>query len=212
MNMKQKLTYMLIGCLFTLAGFVLSSLFNTPTHVQAQDEKKAVFDKVVCRELEILDKKGTKRISLSVGEDTAYVTLHGEDGFINAMFYASKDDAGLTLGSNSSVHLTTSEFDSGLSLSKGANRIMLKTFDKHGSYVLVHAKSDIVGVFQSGLEIHAHANGAYVDIEERVKLESKNNIAQIGIFNKASKKVGAFTVDDNGNAIIRTFKGGWRTH
>lgn len=43
MNMKQKLTYMLIGCLFTLAGFVMSSLFNTPT--QAQNEKKAVFDK-----------------------------------------------------------------------------------------------------------------------------------------------------------------------
>ena len=35
MNMKQKLTYMLIG-FFTLAGYVLSNL-NIPTNVQAQD-------------------------------------------------------------------------------------------------------------------------------------------------------------------------------
>ena len=39
MNMKQKLTYMLIGCLFTLAGYVLSTLFNTPPHIQARDEQ-----------------------------------------------------------------------------------------------------------------------------------------------------------------------------
>ena len=56
MNMKQKLTYMLIGCLFTLSGFVLSNLTNTPTHVQAQDEK--VIDKIVCRQLEVVDNTG----------------------------------------------------------------------------------------------------------------------------------------------------------
>ena len=64
MNMKQKLTYMLIGCLFTLAGFVLSSLFNTPTNVQAQDEKKAVFDKIVCKKLEIVNGDGKRVVSL----------------------------------------------------------------------------------------------------------------------------------------------------
>ena len=53
MSMKQKLTYMLIGCLFTMAGYVLSSLFNTPTHVQAQDEK--VIDEIVCKKLKIVN-------------------------------------------------------------------------------------------------------------------------------------------------------------
>ena len=57
MNMKQTLTYMLIGCLFTLAGTVISNLTNIPT--QAQDEKKVVFDKVVCRELEIVNHEET---------------------------------------------------------------------------------------------------------------------------------------------------------
>ena len=42
---------MLIGCLFTMAGYTLSTLTNTPT--QAQDEK--VIDKIVCKELEIVN-------------------------------------------------------------------------------------------------------------------------------------------------------------
>lgn len=62
MNMKQKITYMLIGCLFTIAGYVLSSLFNTPTHVQAQDDK--VIDKIVCKELEIVNDDGTTVVKL----------------------------------------------------------------------------------------------------------------------------------------------------
>ena len=211
MNFKQKLGYMLIGCLFTIAGYILASLGGDTTHAQQNEQ---VIDKIVCRELEILDKKGTKRIRLSLGnnEDTAYVTLYDKDGFINAMFYSSDHGADLTLGSHSQVHLSIDKHSSGLSLRSDANTIKLSTFDELGSFIWVHAKSAIEGVFQSGLEIHAHANGAHVDIEERVKLESKNNIAQIGIFNKASKKVGAFTVDDNGNAVIRTYKGGWRTH
>ncbi|MCG9129126.1 hypothetical protein JT359_16170 [Candidatus Poribacteria bacterium] len=190
---------MLIGCLFTIAGYILASLGDGTIHAQ-QDEQ--VIDKIVCRELEILDKKSTKRISLSLGdnEDTAFVTLYDKDGFINAMFYSSDHGADLTLGSQ--VHLSSDKLSSGLSLKSGANTIKLSTFDELGSFIWVHAKSAIEGVFQSGLEIHAHANGAHVDIEERIKLESKNNIAQIGIFNKASKKVGTFTVNDNGNGIL----------
>ena len=61
MNMKQKLTYMLIGCLCTLAGYILSSLFNTPSHVQAHDEK--VIDEIVCKKLNIVNDKG-----ITVGE------------------------------------------------------------------------------------------------------------------------------------------------
>ena len=68
MNIKQKLTYMLIGCLFTLAGTVISNLTNTPT--QAQDKKKAVFDKIVCKELEIVSDEGQKRVR--IGSDWVY--------------------------------------------------------------------------------------------------------------------------------------------
>lgn len=72
MNIKQKLTYMLIGCLFTLAGFIVSSLFNTPTHVQAQDEKKVVHDRIVCKQLEIVNSEGITMIEL-----TSFLSMGG---------------------------------------------------------------------------------------------------------------------------------------
>ncbi len=78
MNMKQKLTYMLIGCLFTLAGFVLSSLFNTPT--QAQDQKKTVFDKIVCKELEIVNDEGQTMAELDSIFGFGYLSIYNADG------------------------------------------------------------------------------------------------------------------------------------
>ncbi len=55
MNFKQKLGYMFIGCLFTIAGYILTSLGGGATHAQ-QDEK--VLDKIVCRELQVVNKEG----------------------------------------------------------------------------------------------------------------------------------------------------------
>ena len=78
MNMKQKLTYMLIGCLFTMAGFILSSLFNTPPYVQAQDEKKSVFDKIVCKELEIVSGDGITTAELSMSNSSIDFILAGK--------------------------------------------------------------------------------------------------------------------------------------
>ena len=80
MNMKQKLTYMLIGCLFTLAGYALSSLFNTPTHVQAQDEKVTVFDKIVCKKLEIVNDGGQTMVELTniIGGTLHLYNRHGK--------------------------------------------------------------------------------------------------------------------------------------
>ncbi len=34
MNFKQKLVYMFIGCLFTIAGYILASLGGNATHAQ----------------------------------------------------------------------------------------------------------------------------------------------------------------------------------
>ncbi len=57
MNMKQKLTYMFIGCLFTLAGTIISNLTNTP-------------NKIVCKEIVIVndDGKGLVTIGSAYGE------------------------------------------------------------------------------------------------------------------------------------------------
>ena len=70
MNMKQKLTYMLIGSLFTLAGYFLATLANNqPPNAHAQDNTTKVFDKIICKELEVVNKDGKTMVRLhnSVG-------------------------------------------------------------------------------------------------------------------------------------------------
>ena len=56
MNFKQKLVYMFIGCLFTIAGYILASLGGDTTHAQQNEQ---VIDKIICRELEVVDGRGS---------------------------------------------------------------------------------------------------------------------------------------------------------
>ena len=72
MNFKQKLVYMLIGCLFTLAGYFLASLGGTVSQtnkVHAQQNAEQVIDKIVCRELTVVDENGTPIASLKPNKD-----------------------------------------------------------------------------------------------------------------------------------------------
>ena len=86
MNLKQKLTYMLIGSLFTLAGYFLATLAkNQPPNAHAQDNTPKVFGKIVCKELEVVNKEG-KTIAL-IKENDPYqlggggdLSLYNKDG------------------------------------------------------------------------------------------------------------------------------------
>ena len=60
MNFKQKLGYMCIGCLFTLAGYFLASLANTnPPNAHAQENKTEIIDEIVCKKIRIVNDTGT---------------------------------------------------------------------------------------------------------------------------------------------------------
>ncbi len=64
MNCKQKLVYMLIGSLFTLAGYFLATVINTQTPNAHAQEKNNVFDKIVCKELEVVNDTGKKLLRM----------------------------------------------------------------------------------------------------------------------------------------------------
>ena len=70
MNFKQKLGYMVIGCVFTLAGYFLATLgaggFN-PQNATAQDNVKQVIDEIITRKLKVVNSEG-KTIAI-LGED-----------------------------------------------------------------------------------------------------------------------------------------------
>ncbi len=68
MNFKQKLVYMVIGCLFTLAGYFFASLDGSvlqTTH--AQQNEKEIIDKIVCRRIEVVDGFGTTQAVIQGG-------------------------------------------------------------------------------------------------------------------------------------------------
>ena len=67
MNFKQKLVYMLIGSLFTIAGYLIASLANNqPQEAHAQENN--IFDKIVCTGLVVVDTKGNPVIELNTGD------------------------------------------------------------------------------------------------------------------------------------------------
>ena len=60
---------MLIGCLFTLTGYLLASLSNNEApDTHAQQNEKQVIDKIVCRELIVVNKDGTPIANLKSHE------------------------------------------------------------------------------------------------------------------------------------------------
>ena len=77
MYFKQKLAYMTIGCLFTLAGYFLATLGGngyTPTNAQTQDNATQVTDEIVCRSLKIVNTAGEIVADLS-SEGAVALTL-----------------------------------------------------------------------------------------------------------------------------------------
>ena len=64
MNHKQKLGYTLLGAGIMALGIIIGQ-WGTP-NIEAQS--KGVFDKITCRELEVVDAKGNKAIVLAGGD------------------------------------------------------------------------------------------------------------------------------------------------
>ena len=71
MNFKQKLGYMVIGCLFTIAGYIIASLGGA-THAQKDEQ---VLDKIVCKRLEVVNKEGEPVGVIVADENTGGIVI-----------------------------------------------------------------------------------------------------------------------------------------
>ena len=66
MNFKQKLVYMLIGSLFTLAGYFFASLGGSALQTtHAQQNGKQVIDDIVCRNITVVNPDGETVVNIS---------------------------------------------------------------------------------------------------------------------------------------------------
>ena len=81
MNFKQKLVYMLIGCLFTLAGYFFASLGGSALQTtHAQQNEKEVIDEIVCKQIKVVDSFGTTMAVIRGSQVGGWMTLHNRQG------------------------------------------------------------------------------------------------------------------------------------
>ena len=92
MNFKQKLAYMLIGCLFTIAGYIIASLGGGDTTHAQQDEQ--VLGKIVCRQLEVVNIEGTPVARIYADENGGVIDVRNAAGKQSVVNVACKDGKG----------------------------------------------------------------------------------------------------------------------
>ena len=81
MNFKQKLTYMLIGSLFTLAGYFFASLGGSALQdTHAQQNGKQVIDEIVCKQIKVVNSFGKTMAVIKGSTVGGWMTLHNTQG------------------------------------------------------------------------------------------------------------------------------------
>ena len=92
MNYKQKLGYMALGAVIMAVGITIGQVI-TP-NIEAQGN--GVFDKIICREIEVLDKDGNKAIGLRSNDKATSVSIYDRRGNIAAVLGTEGDGTRLT--------------------------------------------------------------------------------------------------------------------
>ena len=140
MNHKQKLGYMALGAGILALGIIIGQWVTSDIEAQSN----GVFDKIQCREIEVVDKDGETAIRL-------YTTKHGGDIRMD-----SKDGRIATMGINErggSVYLSgKGKFDDGsVSMYTDEDGASLSVQDRHLS--------------DGGISMYAHDYGGSINID-----------------------------------------------
>lgn len=227
MNFKQKLGYMAIGGLFTLAGYLLAALgvggFN-PQNATAQDNMKQVIDEIITHKIKVVNSEGKTIVILGAINEHGSLVIGNKSGKIVAVL-GVEDDAGiLSIGNKNEIEVATLK---GGFLGSGS----LSLFNKEGMTRAVLAASPssyLPSTYrereregEDGATLSSRAYG-YAD-SGFLSISNKNGheVATLGatsdggilsIYNKNSKVSARVGVDPHGWGGFQYFKGKWRTH
>ena len=207
MNYKQKLGYIALGAGIMLAGITIGQ-FLTPD-IEAQNN--GVFDKIICRELEVVDAKGDKAIVLT-SEEFRGKGIEGEDYEIwenKMVFYKRQGKEAVKLvveKSGSEILLNDRKGNRGIWLRSGQNfvsdnnKIVLYEPDKAGANAYEHQGArlqcsgdsfieDVKGF--SSLSLNSSDNSMIAlksnDAENSIRIESDEEHNSIWIWNPQGK-------------------------
>ena len=81
MNYKQKWGYMALGAGIMALGIIIGQIITPDIEAQSN----GVFDKITCREIEVIDKDGNKAIRLYTAKHGGRIWMGSKDGRVAAM-------------------------------------------------------------------------------------------------------------------------------
>ena len=218
MHLKQKLGYMAIGAILIIAGYILAILttggLTTQNATAEPDNDNIIHDVIQCRELQIINKEGKTAIRLKThrsgqGELIIYNSDLKTDGvYLNG--------GGLTIYNIKGIRVAHLGDIMGvaclkLSNSKGTEVAKIEALKRGGSMKINNNQSEGV----SGMV--ASDNGGYLFVGNNVN----RPVAAIGveeyggamvIFTNEGDLVVGMRADKNGNGLIQSLKGAWKTH
>ena len=221
MNYKQKLGYMALGAGILALGITIGQII-TPD-IEAQNN--GVFDKIVCRDIEVVDRDGNKAIVLSSHAGVNRIILYNQDGEVG------KEAIALTADGNRRV---LSRRDTGIRVydKDGTLAIALSTWESLSSgepinEVSVHGKDESgVGLYSNyglgsrvyvqnehrtgSVFLDADETGGYVNVYDKynnpaIRLDAGELSNEVIIYNKHAKEVSSGNPLPNIKKAIRLF-------
>ena len=193
---RQKLGYMVLGAGIVAVGIIIGQII-TPD-IEAQNN--GVFDKITCRELEVVDKDGEKAIVLHSDEDEnsviIYKPLKKRANFVNASV------VGLELASTgwkNEIRISDQESNgSGIWLFSsrllGSNRVVVYRLGKKGRQVELYGIDTASGVKINKGNIHLESSDT-------------QNIISVRDVKEVSKDAFVVFSNDGGNSASRWIRG-----
>ena len=130
-----------LGAVIMLIGLAVGTIVSPPLIAQ----RNGVFDKITCREIEVIDKDGNEAISLSTTGHGGIVLVRGKDGGLASML--TKERSGIVWVSRKDggeVEIDTDEYGGSVSVTNnqgdpravmGVNAFgngVVATWDKNG--------------------------------------------------------------------------------
>ena len=158
MNYKQKSGYMLLGAGLLAVGIIIGRLIEPRLKVEPRMEAESVgvFEKITCRELDLVDQDGNRMISfLSTDESAGAIFYSREGGMV--MFLGSADELGSSLSMFDRFGRLTLGLGSSSSWDNRAGN-GLTVYDIHGKAAVELAstvRGSEVKVYNSGGDVAA---------------------------------------------------------
>ena len=171
MHFRQKLTFMALGSILTIAGYLLATLTSDVTAQSETDKSEPLFvNEIVCRKLRVVGPRDKTRVEIGPVSDGGYMDFKTFDGAkairisaflrVNAMTFWGGDKTGLFMSADSDgggLRTFGAGGSGGVSMGEG-----VAVWDKNGKRHVV---------------IGSSRNGGYMDVRHA----SGKKVVAIGV-------------------------------